>query len=253
LPVHCCQPAVAGGIIYADLWGELSTHLAPQALFVQSSPVWESLLQAFPFPSTGKGDTAPALSGLSVYLQFMWEVGLAPSPVKFSSHCHFHKLFCSCLLGGAAAPASRHVCLQFMWEVGLPSSPVEFSSLCHSHKLPCSWLLGACPAPTPTRASAARPACLFTILGRIPFPQSSALRAPHPLSCMSYLFLLLITQFLFFSLGGGQTVQVAILLWPRLVCGSTMVPRSSPGLPLPKPSGRRQLAAQGPSWFLCLT
>jgi hypothetical protein len=24
----CCQPAVAGGIIYADLWGKLSTHLA---------------------------------------------------------------------------------------------------------------------------------------------------------------------------------------------------------------------------------
>jgi hypothetical protein len=39
LPAHCCQPAVAGGIIYADLWGELSTHLALQALFTQSFPV----------------------------------------------------------------------------------------------------------------------------------------------------------------------------------------------------------------------
>jgi hypothetical protein len=28
------------------------------------------LLQAFPFPSTGEGDTAPAFSGLRVYLQF---------------------------------------------------------------------------------------------------------------------------------------------------------------------------------------
>jgi hypothetical protein len=27
-PAHCCQPAVAGGIIYAALRGELSTHLA---------------------------------------------------------------------------------------------------------------------------------------------------------------------------------------------------------------------------------
>jgi hypothetical protein len=52
LPACCCQPAVAGGVIYADLWGELSTHLAPQALFAQSSPVREPLLQAFPFPST---------------------------------------------------------------------------------------------------------------------------------------------------------------------------------------------------------
>jgi hypothetical protein len=33
-----CQPAVAGGVIYADLRSELSTHLAPQALFTQSSP-----------------------------------------------------------------------------------------------------------------------------------------------------------------------------------------------------------------------
>jgi hypothetical protein len=71
---------------------------------------------------------------------------------------------CSCL---------RHVCLQFTWKVGLPSS----------HKLPHSWLLGACPVPT--RCSPARPACLFTVLGSIPFPQSSALRAPHPLSSVS--------------------------------------------------------------------
>jgi hypothetical protein len=52
LPARCCQPAVAGGVIYADLWGELSTHLALQALFTQSSPVHKPLLQAFPFPST---------------------------------------------------------------------------------------------------------------------------------------------------------------------------------------------------------
>jgi hypothetical protein len=51
-PACCCQPAVAGSIIYADLWGELSTHLAPKALFAQSSPVQEPLLQAVPFPST---------------------------------------------------------------------------------------------------------------------------------------------------------------------------------------------------------
>jgi hypothetical protein len=52
LPAHCCQPAVAGGIIYADRRGELNTYLAPQALFTQSSPVQEPLLQDFPFPST---------------------------------------------------------------------------------------------------------------------------------------------------------------------------------------------------------
>jgi hypothetical protein len=42
-PARYCQPAVAGGFIYADLRGELNTHLALQALFTQSS-VCEPLL-----------------------------------------------------------------------------------------------------------------------------------------------------------------------------------------------------------------
>jgi hypothetical protein len=42
---------------------------------------------------TGGGDTAPTFSGLHVYLQFTWEVGLPFSPVKFSFHHHFYKLF----------------------------------------------------------------------------------------------------------------------------------------------------------------
>jgi hypothetical protein len=92
-PAHCCQPAGAGGFIYADLRSELYTPLAPQALFTQSSPVQESLLQAFPSKHTGGGDTAPAFSGWHVYLQFIWEVCLPPSLVEFSSsHCHFYKL-----------------------------------------------------------------------------------------------------------------------------------------------------------------
>jgi hypothetical protein len=59
------------------------------------------------------------------------------------------------------------------------------------------------------------------------------------------LFLLLITQFLFFSPGGGQSVHGAMLLWPRLVSGGTAVLRSSPGPRLPKLSGCQPLAAPG--------
>jgi hypothetical protein len=55
-----------------------------------------------------------------------------------------------------------------------------------------------------------------------------------------------------FSLGGGQSVQGDMLLWPRLVCGSTAVLWSSPCPCLPKPSGHRRLAAWGPSLFLHL-
>jgi hypothetical protein len=68
LPARCCQPAVAGGVIYADLSGELSTHLAPQALFTQSSPVLEEvtlhlLSQAcvFVYSSCGKWVFPPLL------------------------------------------------------------------------------------------------------------------------------------------------------------------------------------------------
>jgi hypothetical protein len=134
--------------------------------------VQEPLLQAFPFPSTGKGDTALRCQACCLFTVHVGG-GSSPPPLKFSSHCHFQKLSCSCLLGGAAAPAGHHVCLQFTWEVGLPSS----------HKLPRSWLLGTRSAPA--RGSPARLACLFTVPGRIPFPQSLALRAPHPLSSVS--------------------------------------------------------------------
>jgi hypothetical protein len=103
--------------------------------------------------------------------------------------------------GGDTAPAFLALCvyLQLMWEVGLPPSPVEFSSLCHSLKLSCSWFLGTRPHSCPLRPG---PACLFTVLEGIPLPPSSALRAPHPPCYMSLLFLLLISQFLFYSRGG---------------------------------------------------
>jgi hypothetical protein len=68
LPACCCQPAVAGGIIYADLWGELNTHLALQALFTQSSPVRKLLLEAFPFPSTLREMTLHPLSLACVFI-----------------------------------------------------------------------------------------------------------------------------------------------------------------------------------------
>jgi hypothetical protein len=138
-------------------------------LFTQSSPVRELLLQAFPFLSTGKGDTASAFSGLHVYLQFTWEVGLPPSPV-------------------------------------------EFSSLCHSHKFSRSWLLWA-----PTLSGHAQLVYLQFQEG-FPFPTSSAHRAPHPLCYVSFLFLLLITQFLFFPWVGvglcrGYTALAQGCLW----------------------------------------
>jgi hypothetical protein len=180
----------------------------------------------------------------------MWEVCLPPSPVEFSSHHHFYRLSCSWLLGGAAAPASCHVCLQFTWEVGLPSSPVEFSSLHHSHKLSHSWLLGARHRSHQSLSSL--PGLFIYSPGKDSLPPIFSVQgAPPSFLCV---FIVLITYYSvsLFSPGGGQSVQGAMLLWPRLVCGSTMVPWSSPGPCPPKPSGRGRLVALGPSWFLCL-
>jgi hypothetical protein len=80
--------------------------LLSEALFMQISGVslaltWPHRLCLFrvhlcvSFPlskHTEGGDTALAFSGLRVYLQFMWEVGLRPSSVEFSSLRHAHKL-----------------------------------------------------------------------------------------------------------------------------------------------------------------
>jgi hypothetical protein len=115
----------------------------------------------------------------------------------------------------AAAPAfsSKLVYLQLTWEVGLTPFPVEFSSHCHFYKLSRSWLLDVCH-----RSCLLQPVCCEGF----PLPPSSALRTSRPLCYVSFLLLLLIIQgFFLFSLGGGQSVQGAMLIWPRVVCGST--------------------------------
>jgi hypothetical protein len=62
---------------------------------------------------------------------------------------------------------------------------------------------------------------LAGLLSGISPPPSSPLRVPCPLCYVSFLLLLLIIQFFLFSLGGCRSVQRAMLIWPRIVCGST--------------------------------
>jgi hypothetical protein len=171
LPARCCQPAVAGGFIYADLWGELITHLAPQALFTQSSPVCEPLLQAFPFPSTpGGGDTAP-----------------------LSQAC----LFIHSSRGKWVFPLS---CGVFLPLPLLQAFPLLIAG------------------------------CVLLLLPAGVFVYSSRRDSPPPLfgthvapPSLQHVFIVLIAYYSvsLFSLGGGQSVQGAMLIWPRVVCGST--------------------------------
>jgi hypothetical protein len=124
LPALCSQPAVAGGFIYADLWGELNTHLAPLALFTQRSPVCKPLLQAFPFPNTLGEVTLHLLSKACVFIYssrgkwafppLLWNFPPSTTLSSFPAHgCWAHAL------APALSGQAQLVYLQF-WE-GFPS------------------------------------------------------------------------------------------------------------------------------------
>jgi hypothetical protein len=183
LPACCCQPTVAGDVIYADPRVELITHLSLQALFTQHSPVFEPLLQAFPIPCR--------LGEMTLHL--------------LSQACVF--VYSSC---------GKWVFPPLQWSF-LPSATLT--------SFPAHGCWARTPAPTIL-------ACLFTVPERIPFPQSSAPSFP----CV---FVVLIAYYSvsLFSPGGGWSVQGTMLIWPRVVCGSTVVPLNSPCPHLPQPSG----------------
>jgi hypothetical protein len=100
LPARCCQPAVAGGVIYADLRSELKTQLASQALFTQSSPEYDHhCCKLSPFQAHwGRWHCTNFLRPVCLFTVHVGS-GLLPSPVEFSSLCHFYKLSHSWLLG----------------------------------------------------------------------------------------------------------------------------------------------------------
>jgi hypothetical protein len=211
--------------------------------------VREPLLQAFPFPSTGKGDTAPALSGLCVYLQFMWEVGLPLScgvflPLPLSQAFPL-------LVTGRCCCSCQPPCL-FTVHVGSRSSLLSCGVFLPPPFSPAFPLLVAGRTP-PLPPEPLRPARLVYLQSRERFPSPNLQRSVRPTLfpvCLYCSYCLLLS---FSFCPGWRSVQEAMLLWPRLVCGSTAVPRSSPGPRLPKPSGRRRLAPRGPSLFLHLT
>jgi hypothetical protein len=108
-------------------------------------------------------------------------------------------------------------------------------------------------APTPARGSPARCGLFIYSSGKDShLPLFGAQGAP-PSLLRVFIVLIAYYSVSLISLGGGRSVQGAMLFWPRVAYGSTVVPLSLPCLHLPKPSECGQLAAQGPSWFLRLT
>jgi hypothetical protein len=130
-----CLPAAVSLLLLEALFMQISgVSLAlswpPQALFTQSSPVCDATATSFPLSEhTGGGDTAPAFSGLCVYLQFMWEVGLPPllwSFLPFSTLTSFSAPGCwACAPTPALSGQAWLVYLQFC--EGFPSPPLRCS------------------------------------------------------------------------------------------------------------------------------
>jgi hypothetical protein len=78
----------------------------------------------------------------------------------------------------------------------------------------------------PLPPEALRPGRLVYLQSREGFPSPNLWHTGRPTlfpMCL-YCSYCLLLSFYFFSPGGGQTVQGAMLLWPRLVCGSTTLP-----------------------------
>jgi hypothetical protein len=123
--------------------------------------------------------------------QFLWEVGLPPLLCSFPPTATFTSFpapdyWAVLLLLPAAtfvySSRGKWVFPPLLWSFPPSATLTSFPA-------PGYWA----HAPAPARASPAHLAFLFTVPGRIPFPQSSALSVPHPLSHVSLLFLLLIT------------------------------------------------------------
>jgi hypothetical protein len=214
LPARCCQPAVAGGIIYADLRSELNTPLAPQALFTQG-PVYKLLLQDFPFPST-LGEVALYLlsqacmfvyssQGKWVLPPLLWSF---PSTATFTS---FPTPYCWAvllLLSAGMFVYSSHG----RWVFPPPSATLT------SFLTPGCWV----HAPAPTGAPPARHSLfIYSSKKYSPCPLFGAQCTPPSLQCV---FIVLIAYYSvsLFSPGGGRSVQGTMLFWPRVVCGSTV-------------------------------
>jgi hypothetical protein len=97
---------------------------------------------------------------------------------------------------------------------------------------------------------------IYSFMKDCPFPLlwhsgRPALFAMCLFCCCHCLFSLVF--FSFFSQGGGQSVQEAVLIWPRAVCGSTVCHLAHLVVCVSQAGRRCHLVEWESSWFLCLT
>jgi hypothetical protein len=131
--------------------------------------------------------------------------------------------------------------------VGLPPSPVETSSHYHFYKLSRCWLLDVCYCSC-WLESVSKQALLFSAQGALLFGVQGTLPS------LLHVFIVLIAYYSvsLFPLGGGRSVQGAMLIWPRDVCGSTANRLDHLVGIFPSCLGMGSLWPGGPSRFLRL-
>jgi hypothetical protein len=126
--------------------------------------------------------------------------------------------------GGGATPAFSVllVYLQLTWGSALPHSGGAFHRTAAGTSFPLSKVAVRVLLLLPSLASL----FIYSSPEGLAIPHSPELRASHPLCYLSFFSAasLLFSLFfsLFFPLGGGQSVQWAMLIWPRVVCGSSV-------------------------------
>jgi hypothetical protein len=163
---------------------------------------------------TRGGDTAPAFSGLCVYLQFTGKWVFPPLLWSFPPTATFTSFLAPDCWGVCHRSCLLQLACLFTAHVGSGSS-----TLCCGvflppplFKLSHSWLLGMC-----------HHSCLLQLAccKGFPFPPFQLSGCPALFAMCLFCYCLLFSFFFFFPLGGGRSVQGTMLIWPRLVCGST--------------------------------
>jgi hypothetical protein len=142
------------------------------------------------------------------------------------------------VISGRCCCSCQPPCL-FTAHVGSESSPLSCGVFLPPPLSQAFPLLVAGHAPG-SRQSLSGPPSFF-----IYSPRKDSLPPIFSVQCtppsFPHVFIVLIAYYSvsLFSSGGGRSVQGAMLIWSRVVCGSITVPLSSPGPHLPKPFGCR--------------
>jgi hypothetical protein len=175
-------------------------------------------------------------------------VTVPPSPVEFSSHCCFHKLSHSWLLGGALHSCFLWPSCLFTVHMGSGPSPLSCGIFFPPPLLQVFPLLVA-GRVMPLLPS---PAGLFIYSSVGDCPSPPLRHSWHLALFVMYLFCCLLFSFSFF-LGWGSVCPGHYADLAQDCLWEYHVPLSSPcSLHLPKQSGCWRLVPREPSWFLCL-